>query len=116
MIIQISGKNVVGKDIRKLVNVVPTRFVGMEMSISRAVPRFRLKEVSKLDYFSGYLRWIWTERSKHSFGSENDIGGRLSAVPLDPFLLVSVTSYNFSFTSVNKVLGNHAKEHFGMVK
>lgn len=53
-------RTVVGRRMAKLVRSVPTRFVGMETCINRAIPKRRLKEISKLGYFIGNLHLDWT--------------------------------------------------------
>lgn len=42
---------VVGRSSKKKVKAVLIRFVGMEMCISTAIPRWCLRATSKLDYF-----------------------------------------------------------------
>lgn len=105
-------KTVVGKSVEKLVKSVPTRFVGMAMCISRAIPKWCAREICELDYFSAYLRRNWTGRSERSSEGGIDNGEGELVVPLDPFGLVGVGIFKRSFSSESTVLIALAEAHF----
>lgn len=48
----------VGKNARKLLNCVPTGFVGMAMLISRAIPKWCMTEMSEDLFFGENMRRI----------------------------------------------------------
>lgn len=77
-----------GKRAQKLVKRVATRIVGMEMYIIRAIPKRRVREISKLDYFFKDLRRNQAGRSKQSLRTGINTGSREAAVLLNPFTLV----------------------------
>lgn len=54
----------------------------------------------------------WTEHSKHICGSGIDIDGEKCVISLDPFLLVGVGIFKYSFMSEITVLADLAEEHF----
>lgn len=97
-------KTAAGRSAERILKGVPTRLVAMAMSISRAIPKWCLRDVSKMDYFSENLSRIWTGRSEQSSKGEVDITGGECMIPLDPFSLVRVDIYKRSFTAEGKVL------------
>lgn len=77
---------------------VLTRFVGVPIFISNAIPKWCLRYMSRLKYFSAKMRRNWTGRSEGSSGSDIDIGGGDLVIRVDLFSLVREFVYYQSLT------------------
>lgn len=78
----------------------------------QAIPKRYLREIYELGYFSKPLCQNCTERSEQSFGSGSDVCDGECAVSLDPFSLVGVGIYEWSFTSESTVRVDLVEAHF----
>lgn len=96
-----SGKQntVVGRGVWKVVNSVPTRFVGVAMPFSRAILKWGLREIRKLDYLSDSLLRDSKGDCKRSSGKGIDNYSEESAVVMDPFSPVEGGIYMLFVTS-----------------
>lgn len=83
----------VGKSVEEMVKSISAFFVCMAMCMSRAIPKWDLREISELYYFSENLRQNWTGYSKQSLENGIEIGGKECVVSIDPFSLESLGTY-----------------------
>lgn len=95
----------------KLVKCVATRFVEMEICITRGTSKWYLKKISELNYFCKDMHCNLTIYSEKFSGRGIDIGGGVRAVLLDAVLLINDSTYRPSFTCHNTVLVELTEAH-----
>lgn len=91
-------------------------FVGSEMCMKRAIPKWFLKDIFKLDLVSENPGRNWTGRFKHSFGHGTDTGDNECVAPLDLFSLVGASTYKMSFEFHSNVRIELVEMHFETVE
>lgn len=104
--------NVVGRSVKEVVNRVAIRFVEMVMRIYRAILLWYLKEMSELHYHVKQLSLNWTGCYEQIFESGMRVGSVKDVIPLYPFSLVALSTYEHPHNFRSTVLVQLAEVHF----